>query len=131
MRTVHSVLINTPPHLLEEIVLADDFSTSKDLGTKLDDYIKTLKKVKVVRSHKRMGVVGARVLGFRNTIGPIIVSLDSHVEVTRHWIEPLLDRLKDNPKMLVWPKIHGSEKNSFGVGGFDGSVGPIGGLDFM
>ena len=123
-------MINSPPHLIEEIVLADDYSTKDHLGNQLDEYVKTLKKVKIIRSNKRLGVVGARVLGVRNAKGPVIISLDSHVEVTKGWLEPLLDRISDNPTLVVWPKVHGMDKNSFGVHGFDESVGPIGGVDF-
>lgn len=71
-----------------------------------------LKKVKIVRSHKRLGVLGARVLGYRNAKGPVIVSFDSHVEPIRGWLEPLLDRIKDDPKRVVWPKVHGSSSKA-------------------
>ena len=39
IRTVHSIVKRTPPHLLEEIVLLDDASNKEHLGQKLDDYM--------------------------------------------------------------------------------------------
>ena len=39
IRTVHSIVNRTPPHLLEEIVLLDDASNKEHLGQKLDDYM--------------------------------------------------------------------------------------------
>lgn len=51
MRTVHSVLNQTPPPLLREIILVDDFSNTSDVraGGFLDEYVTLLPKVKVVR----------------------------------------------------------------------------------
>ena len=39
IRTVHSIVKRTPPHLLEEILLLDDASDKEHLGQKLDDYM--------------------------------------------------------------------------------------------
>ena len=39
IRTVHSIVKRTPPHLLEEIVLLDDASDKDHLGQKLDEYM--------------------------------------------------------------------------------------------
>lgn len=127
MRLVHSILINTPEHLLEEIVLSDDYSDKAELQRPLEDYLLTLKKVKLVRSHARLGVVGARVLGFKNARGPVMVSLDSHMEVGVGWLEPMLDRLKDNPTLVTWSCIKTINKKTFRVG-YDDSKCGIGGV---
>lgn len=86
IRFLHSILINTPEHLLEEIVLVDDSSDKENLQEQLEEYLKKLKKVKLVRSHKRMGVAGGRVFSFVNAKGPILINLDSHMEVAPGWI---------------------------------------------
>lgn len=39
MRTVHTVLLRSPKHVLHEIVLVDDFSDKEDLKDKLDNYL--------------------------------------------------------------------------------------------
>jgi hypothetical protein len=40
-------------------------------------------------------------MGFKNAEGPIIVSLESHMEVSPFWIEPHLDRLKNNKNLVT------------------------------
>lgn len=114
MRTVHSILINTPEHLLEEIVLIDDASDHEDLKENLEEYCKKLKKVKLIRTHKRMSIAGARVLGMKNAKGPVLVSLDSHSEVPPGWLEPFLDRMKDNPTLAVYGEVKGINPDNFG-----------------
>ena len=39
IRTVHSIVKRTPPHLLEEILLLDDASDKEHLGQQLDEYM--------------------------------------------------------------------------------------------
>lgn len=129
MRLVHSVLINTPEHLLEEIVLSDDYSDKDHLKEPLEEYLKTLKKVKLVRSHTRLGVVGARVLGFRNAKGPVMVSLDSHMEVAVGWLIPMLDRLKDNKTLLTYTSSANIHKKTYKIM-YKDSNGWLGGVNF-
>ena len=131
LRTVHSILLNTPNHLLEEIILADDCSTMPNLGRELEDHLEKLKKVKLVRNLKRLGVTSARVLGFRNARGPIIVSFDSHIEVVKGWLEPLLDQLQRSPKSAVWTVITGIYKDDFSLQHYDGIDLAIGQLDIQ
>ena len=37
--------------------------------------------------------------------GETFTFLDSHVEVNQEWIQPLMLRIKENPKMVVAPII--------------------------
>ena len=61
-RSIHSVLNRTPPHLLHEIVLVDDFSDSPELGQQFEEYLKLLPKVKLVRLKQRSGIKFTRKL---------------------------------------------------------------------
>ncbi|CRK86278.1 CLUMA_CG000134, isoform A [Clunio marinus] len=105
MRTVHSVLLRTPPELYVEILLVDDASDKEWLQKPLEDYVKKIPKMKLIRSHRRLGITNTRNLGAINAIGPILVCLDCHVEVAPGWLEPLLDRFVDNKKLLVGPRL--------------------------
>lgn len=60
-------------------------------------------KVKIVRSESRGGLIKARMRGEVVAKGPILTFLDSHVEVTKGWLEPLLDRILNNPTTVVVP----------------------------
>ncbi|CRL00368.1 CLUMA_CG013636, isoform D [Clunio marinus] len=116
MRTIHSVLLRSPPELIEEILIIDDASDKDWLHKRLDEYIKKIPKVRIIRSFVRIGIIGARNLGSLNAIGPILVSLDSHVEVGPGWLEPLLDRFVDNKKRLVCTKLTNINKETFKPG---------------
>jgi len=109
LRTVHSVLARSAQHMLHEIILVDDASVKNDiyghLGAKLDAYIKTIPKVKLVRSPIRVGLTQARLIGAGHAKGDVVVFLDSHCEATDGWLEPMLSRLQENRKLAVVPDI--------------------------
>ncbi len=66
-RTVWSVIDRSPPELLKEIVLVDDFSTSTQLKRPLDDYIERLPvDITVIRTTKREGLIRARLIGAKH-----------------------------------------------------------------
>jgi polypeptide N-acetylgalactosaminyltransferase len=63
LRTVHSVLDRSPTHLIEEVILVDDFSDMDHLKQQLVDYFADEPKVKIIRAKKREGLIRARLLG--------------------------------------------------------------------
>ncbi|OII71285.1 UDP-N-acetyl-D-galactosamine:polypeptide N-acetylgalactosaminyltransferase [Cryptosporidium ubiquitum] len=115
LRSVHSVLNNTPPPLLREIILVNDGSDMIDLvpGGFLDDYIRLLPKVSVIHLTERTGIVNARLNGIRVAVAPVVVILDSHIETSRQWLEPQLLRLKESPKSVVMPQIDSIDPENF------------------
>lgn len=130
IRTIWSVLNRSPAQLIHEIILVDDFSDKPHLGGKLERYITKYlpAKVKLMRLPKREGLIRARLEGARAATGDVILYLDSHCECNQGWLEPLLARIKENPKAFVVPIIdviddktleyyHGNG-NYFQVGGF-------------
>lgn len=129
LRTVHSVLDRSPEHLIQEIILVDDFSDMPHTKQQLDIYMEKLGKVKVIRAQKREGLIRARLLGARHATGAVLTYLDSHCECTIGWLEPLLDRIAKNPTTVVCPVIdviddttleyHFRDSGGVNVGGFD------------
>lgn len=129
LRTVHSVLDRSPPHLIKEVILVDDFSDLDHLRAPLDEYVSKLLKVRVMRNKKREGLIRARLLGASVATGKVLVFLDSHCECTMGWLEPLLDRIAENRSNVVAPIIdvladdtlryQYSSARSTSVGGFD------------
>nr|XP_049694323.1 putative polypeptide N-acetylgalactosaminyltransferase 9 [Helicoverpa armigera] len=113
IRTVTSALNRSPPHLLEQIILVDDNSTMDHLKAKLDDYVRITPKVKLIRAMRREGIVRARLLPIPHVKTPIVLYLDSHCECAEGWLEPLLQRIKENPNAVVSPLIDHIHETTF------------------
>ncbi|XP_030376905.1 polypeptide N-acetylgalactosaminyltransferase 35A [Scaptodrosophila lebanonensis] len=108
MRSIKSVLERTPAHLLKEIILVDDNSDLPELEFHLlADLHARLKydNLRYVRNDKREGLIRSRVIGARNANGAVLVFLDSHIEVNRQWLEPLLRLIKAENTTLAVPVI--------------------------
>ncbi|XP_075977947.1 putative polypeptide N-acetylgalactosaminyltransferase 9 [Anticarsia gemmatalis] len=113
VRTVTSVLNRSPPDLLEQVILVDDYSNSEDLVRPLDQFVKTKPKVKLIRSRHRLGLMRARMLPIPDVKSPVIVYLDSHCECAQGWLEPLLQRIKENSTRVVSPVVDQINANTF------------------
>ncbi|KAL1786060.1 polypeptide N-acetylgalactosaminyltransferase 5 [Sigmodon hispidus] len=105
LRSVHSVLNRSPPHLIKEILLVDDFSTKDYLKANLDKYMSQFPKVRILRLQERHGLIRARLAGAQNATGDVLTFLDSHVECNVGWLEPLLERVYLNRKKVACPVI--------------------------
>lgn len=123
LRSVHSVLNLSPADLLEEVLLVDDASRPEEqkfperqwkrLRAELEDHVLHLPKVTLYRLQARRGLMKARMEGVWHAKGEIIVCLDSHVEVTPGWLEPLLFRISEDRTRLVVPSIDGIDTEDF------------------
>ncbi|XP_069048089.1 probable polypeptide N-acetylgalactosaminyltransferase 8 [Lepisosteus oculatus] len=107
-RAIRSIIDRTPAHLLKEIVLVDDYSSSEDLKGKLDDYIDLIHEkhpglVKRVRHSEQRGLTQSRISGWEAATGEVVAILDAHIEVHAEWAEPLLARIKENRTVVVSP----------------------------
>ncbi|KAH8246190.1 hypothetical protein KR038_003083 [Drosophila bunnanda] len=105
LRTLSSLRSRTPVPLLREIILVDDGSSSVD--PKLMDFLQN-KFLDLVRHHRldnQVGLMQARVAGAQWSQADVLVFLDSHVEVTQGWLEPLLAPILENNRTCTTPII--------------------------
>ncbi|XP_052046070.1 polypeptide N-acetylgalactosaminyltransferase 15 [Apodemus sylvaticus] len=105
LRTVHSILDTAPRALLQEIILVDDLSQQEPLKSALSEYVAGLEAVKLLRSNKRLGTIGARMLGATRATGDVLVFMDTHCECHPGWLEPLLSRIAGDRSRVVSPVI--------------------------
>ncbi|KAK6183301.1 hypothetical protein SNE40_010807 [Patella caerulea] len=105
IRSIHSVLERSPPHLIKEIILVDDGSEKDILGKPLEDYIRNFPKVKLFRNKERVGLVSARLKGCEEATAPILTYLDSHIECNQGWLEPLLDPIAKDETVSTFPTL--------------------------
>ncbi|XP_030053204.1 polypeptide N-acetylgalactosaminyltransferase 6 [Microcaecilia unicolor] len=113
LRTVHSVLYTAPRLVLREIILVDDASTIEALKEPLEEYVKHLKLVRVLRLPGRKGLVAARLLGASQSKGKVLVFLDAHCECWPGWLEPLLERIALDETRVVSPYIANIDLHTF------------------
>ncbi|KAJ0176763.1 hypothetical protein K1T71_007942 [Dendrolimus kikuchii] len=128
IRTITSVFNRSPPNLLKQIILVDDYSSMRHLHSRLEDYVRRVPKIILVRTVRREGLIRARMLGIRYATAPVLAFLDSHCECADGWLEPLLERVQMNSTIVVSPvvdHIHDStfeyipqDLNDLKIGGF-------------
>lgn len=76
LRSVYSIVNRSPPEILKEVILADDFSNKEFLLEKLDNYVKEnfpAGLVRLVRATKREGLIRARLMGAKFAKGDVSV----------------------------------------------------------
>jgi len=113
LRTVYSVINRSPPHLMAEVILVDDASTLEVLGEQLDNWVEQTPKVKLVRNKERLGLMKTRMVGVMESKSQVLTFLDSHIEATEGWLEPLLERVHLNPKAIACPVIEEINDRTF------------------
>ncbi|WKY11623.1 hypothetical protein Q1695_003306 [Nippostrongylus brasiliensis] len=114
LRTVHSVLLRSPPNVVKEIVMVDDYSDKEHLKEKLDKYVKRFNgKVRLVRTDDREGLIRARTIGAKHATADVVIFLDAHCEVNVNWLPPLLAPIKNNRRVMTVPVIDGIDANTW------------------
>ncbi|KAI3370868.1 hypothetical protein L3Q82_007384 [Scortum barcoo] len=142
LRSIHTAIQRTPPHLLKEIILVDDHSNSLPnsvQNTKTTDvivnmrlYTMELKEhlqsfvdetnaqhspgfIKVVHHDKQEGLIRSRVSGWRVASAPIVALFDAHVEFNTGWAEPILQRIKEDRTRVVSPSFDNIKYDTFEI----------------
>ncbi|CAH1240728.1 GALNT6 [Branchiostoma lanceolatum] len=126
LRTVYSVLENTPAELLHEILLVDDFSSYRmlhihcylreggNVKSELELELSQIGSVvRLLRAKRREGLIRARLLGARHATGQVLTFLDSHCECMPGWMEPLLERIAHDHTIVVSPILDYIDLNTF------------------
>ncbi|XP_061077820.1 polypeptide N-acetylgalactosaminyltransferase 18-like isoform X2 [Conger conger] len=120
LRSVHSAIQRTPSHLLKEIVLVDDNSSSEELKEKLQDFVDETNSqrpgfIKVVRHAKQEGLIRSRVSGWRAASAPVVALFDAHVEFNIGWAEPVLQRIKEDRTRIISPSFDNIKYDTFEI----------------
>eukprot|EP00058_Branchiostoma_floridae_P004401 XP_002589889.1 hypothetical protein BRAFLDRAFT_81982 [Branchiostoma floridae] len=105
LRTVHGVIGRTPPHLLGEVILVDDFSSKENCGRPLNEYMATFPQVRILRMKQREGLIRARLRGVEVARGNVLVFMDAHCEVNVNWLPPLLEPISVSMTTVTIPTI--------------------------
>lgn len=116
LRSIHSILNRSPPKLLRQIILVNDDSnitTHPWLFDELPRSLEWLPKTTLIHLTRRRGLMMARMEGTKLSKAEIAVYLDSHIECTKRWLEPILAEIAKDRKRIVTPMIHSIEPDNF------------------
>ena len=114
-----SVIKNTPLHIAD-IIVADNASTDNSL-----EWLKeTYPAIKIIELHSNYGFAEGYNISIGRVETPYVILLNSDVEVTPNWIQPMLTFMEEHQNVIaVQPKIlQYQDKTKFeyagGAGGF-------------
>ena len=97
------------------------FLFPEHLKEALDQWASKLNRVKIVRLKNRAGLIRARLAGAELATGEVIVFLDSHIEVTTGWLEPMLHEIREDRTRVIVPTIDNIDLDTFQYHVMDGA----------
>ena len=106
-RTIRSILEESNPEELFEIIVIDDASDPplSEITDKMMAESVVKEKVKVVRQDSREGLIRSKSHGAAIARGDLIIFLDAHVKPEKNWLDPLFLHTNENWKRVVVPVI--------------------------
>lgn len=114
------VLIDKTPEVLVNIYVIDNDSSDESVHFLREQYA----SVGLIQNKKNLGFAGGYNEGLKNIQEPILCLINSDIEVTDHWLEPILNHFNQNINVAaIQPKILDlKDKKKFeyagGSGGF-------------
>lgn len=128
--TLSSVIEYTPSDLLDEVLMVDDGNSPAWMHH--EELTGLHPKIRVHRNEQRQGLIRSKVIGAKLVTSPVIVFMEPHCIVNKHWLEPLLEQLSLSHahSTLVMPVLDIIPENNFNdykvanhhIGGFDWSL---------
>lgn len=101
--TMQTILYYTDLSLVAEIVwVSDGNEPGKVFGSELRAMHP---KVSVYENAKNLGLIKSKMEAATRAKGSILMFLEPHIMVAHGWLEPLLNRLGEEPRALVMPAI--------------------------
>ncbi|XP_052799403.1 polypeptide N-acetylgalactosaminyltransferase 13-like [Mya arenaria] len=95
MRTVYGD--TCPSELLEEIILVKNVTVDRSTVIGVQIHVRNMDNVILIRSEKSRGLMMARQQGIERARSVYFIVLDSHIEFNIGWLEPVLNRLVQEP----------------------------------
>ena len=78
----------------------------------LDVLVAQIPKLRLLRLQFRQGLVRTRMAGIEAAEADVLTFLDSHIEATDGWLEPLLDRVARNYRTVACPVIEAIDEKT-------------------
>ena len=104
VKSAQSMVENTNPFVLHEIIIVDDGSTTPLSTLFTPEDVERL-KLKFVRHESMTGLINAKKAGGDAATGDAIAFLDCHVRPRNGWDTEIIQLLDDNYKRIVVPTI--------------------------
>ena len=113
MRTLTTIIHRTPLNNLLEIILIDDYSSLNVTQEVLDYAGEQRMPLRHLRNPEKLGIAGSRLRGIQEARGDVVVILDSHMEVSVGWLEPLLNILETRLGAVAVPVLHMIQESQY------------------